>query len=64
MEIRLCTNETSDKFKYILFADTEMIVVKEQLKYLTKIEELFSKHLEIYVVLLKTDLIEMKRFPG
>jgi hypothetical protein len=59
---KVCTNETSDKFKYILFADTEMIVVKEQLKYLAKIEELFSKHLEIYVVLLKTDLIEMKVF--
>ncbi len=59
---KVCTNVTSDKFKYILFADTEMIVVKEQLKYLTKIEELFNKHLEIYVVLLKTDLMEMKVF--
>ena len=59
---KACTNESGDKFKYIMFADTEMIVVKEQLKYLTKIHELFNKHLEIYVVLLKTDLIEMKRF--
>ncbi len=59
---KVCTNETNDKFKYIIFADTEMIVVREQLKYLTKIQEMFNEHLEIYVVLVKTDLIEMKKF--
>ncbi len=59
---KICTNETSGKYKYLIFADTEMIVVREQLKYLTKINEMFNKHLEIYVVLLKSDLIEMKKF--
>jgi peroxiredoxin len=57
-----CTNENSGKFKYFIFADTEMVVCKEHLKYLTKIEERFNKHLEIYVILRKTDLIEMKIF--
>ncbi len=57
-----CTNETNNKFKYLVFADTEMIVCREQLKYLTKINEMFNEHLEIYVILLKTDIIEMKMF--
>ena len=59
---KICTNQNNDKFKYLIFADTEMIVCREHLKYLTKIEEQFSKHLEIFVILRKTDLIEMKMF--
>jgi peroxiredoxin len=62
---RVCTNETSDgekKFKYLIFADAEMIVCREHLKYLTRTKEQFQKYLEIIVVLRKTDLIEMKMF--
>ncbi|WP_372933243.1 TlpA family protein disulfide reductase [Mariniphaga sediminis] len=61
---RFCTNEISgdDKFKYLVFADTEMIVCREHLKYLAKIEDRFQKYLEIIIVLRKTDLIEMKMF--
>jgi peroxiredoxin len=61
---RVCTDETTEekKFKYLIFADTEMIVCREHLKYLTRTEEQFQKHLEIIVVLRKTDLIEMKMF--
>jgi peroxiredoxin len=62
---RVCTNETSageEKFKYLVFADTEMIVCREHLKYLTRTKEQFQKYLEIIVVLRKTDLIEMKIF--
>jgi peroxiredoxin len=61
---RVCTNEISaeNKFKYLVFADTEMIVCREHLKYLTRTKEQFQKHLEIIVVLRKTDLIEMKMF--
>lgn len=59
---KVCTNRNSDKFKYLIFADTEMIVCREHLKYLSKIEEQFSERLEIYVILRKTDLIEMKMF--
>jgi peroxiredoxin len=62
---RVCTNETSageEKFKYLVFADTEMIVCREQLKYLTRTQEQFQKYLEIIVVLRKTGLIEMKMF--
>lgn len=62
---QICTNETSageKKFKYLVFADTEMIVCREHLKYLTRTQEQFQKYLEIIVVLRKTDLIEMKMF--
>ncbi len=59
---KICTDRNNDKFKYFIFADTEMVVCREQLKYLSKIKEQFSEHLEIYVILRKTDLIEMKMF--
>lgn len=62
---RVCSNDTpanGKKFKYLIFADTEMIVCREHLKYLTRIEEMFQKQLEIIVVLRKSDLIEMKIF--
>ena len=57
-----CSEENNDKFKYLIFADTEMMVCREHLKYLTKIQEDFQKYLEIIVVLRKTDIIEMKMF--
>lgn len=57
-----CSDENNDKFKYLVFADTEMMVCREQLKYLLKIQEDFQKYLEIIVVLRKTDIIEMKMF--
>lgn len=61
---RVCTDENPDgnKFKYLIFADTEMIVCKEHLKYLTHIEELFKDQLEFIVVLRKSDIIEIKIF--
>ncbi len=59
---KTCTNETSGKFKYILFADTEMVVVKEQLKYLTKIAEQFDKHLEIFIIMRNAEPTAMKKF--
>lgn len=57
-----CSNETTNKFKYIVFADDEMMVCREHLKYLTTIQEKFEKHLEIILVMRKTDLIAMKIF--
>ena len=59
---KVCTDKDTKKFKYIIFADTEMIVCREQLKYLTNIEQRFKKHLEIFVVLRKTETTEMKIF--
>ncbi len=59
---QVCTDKDTEKFKYIIFADTEMIVCREQLKYLTNIEQRFKKHLEIFVVLRKTEATEMKNF--
>lgn len=63
---RVCSDNTpgaeEQKFKYLIFADTEMVVCQEHLKYLTRIKEQFASHLEIFVVLRKTDLIEMKIF--
>ncbi|MCE4563607.1 redoxin domain-containing protein [Maribellus sp. CM-23] len=49
-----CTNKGQSKFKYIVFADVETRVCQEQLKYLSRIDELFNKHLEIYVILRNT----------
>lgn len=59
---QICTNKTNNKFKYIIFADTEMIVCREHLKYLTDINQRFKKYLEIFVVLRKTEKSEMKKF--
>jgi peroxiredoxin len=59
---RKCTDANSGKFKYIVFADNEMVVCQEHLKYLTRINELFQKNLEIILVMRRTDIIEMKIF--
>ncbi len=59
---RKCTDEKTDKFKYLVFADNEMVVCQEHLKYLSRIDELFHKNLEIILVMRHTDLIEMKMF--
>ena len=48
---KVCTNDGTDKFKYLVFADVETMVSKEHLKYLSRLDELFNKHLEIVVVL-------------
>ncbi len=61
-EQQICTNKEKTKFKYIIFADTEMIVCREQLKYLSKIEQRFQKYLEIFVVLRNTNLKNIKDF--
>jgi len=57
-----CTNASSDKFKYLVFADAETMVSREHLKYLSRINELFSKNLEIYIILRDTDPTAMKAF--
>uniref|UniRef100_UPI00321757E7 hypothetical protein n=1 Tax=uncultured Draconibacterium sp. TaxID=1573823 RepID=UPI00321757E7 len=49
-----CTNSITTKFKYLVFADAETIVCQEHLKYLSRIDELFNKHLEIFVILRDT----------
>ena len=50
-----CTNSSQEKFKYIVFADAETVICQEHLKYLSRVNELFSKHLDIFVVLRNTD---------
>lgn len=57
-----CTKETTTKFKYIIFADVETLVCQEHLKYLSRINELFNQHLDIFVVLRKTDKAGIKEF--
>lgn len=57
-----CTNANSTKFKYIVFADVETLVCQEHLKYLSRINELFNKNLDIYVVLRKTDKAGIEKF--
>lgn len=58
----VCTNKNTDKFKYIVFADEEMIVCQEHLKYLSRINELFGKYLEIFVVLRNTNRDGIDKF--
>nr|WP_319270612.1 redoxin domain-containing protein [uncultured Draconibacterium sp.] len=52
---KLCTNNSQEKFKYIVFADVETVICKEHLKYLSRVNELFSKNLDIFVVLRNTE---------
>jgi len=59
---KICTNTTKGKYKYILFADTEMAVSREQLKYLAAVEQKFQKNLEIFIVLRKTEPSALKKF--
>lgn len=57
-----CTNTNTTKFKYIIFADAETIVCQEHLKYLDRLNELFNKHLEIFVILRNTDKKGIEKF--
>src|SRR5690606_18446797 len=59
---KICTNQNNKKYKYIIFADTEMVICREHLKYLPVIQQKFEKHLEIFVVLRKTEISQMKKF--
>ena len=59
---KICTNQNSGKYKYIVFADTEMAVCREHLKYLPVIQQKFQKNLEIFIVLRKTDATQIKKF--
>ncbi len=57
-----CTNNDTSKFKYIVFADVETAVCQEHLKYLSRINEMYSKHIEIFVVLRATDKEGIQKF--
>lgn len=57
-----CTNQIAGKYKYIIFADAEMAVSREHLKYLSAIEQKYAKNLEIFIVLRKTDATQMRKF--
>jgi hypothetical protein len=59
---KTCTNQTTGKYKYIIFADPEMAVSREHLKYLSAIEEKYAKTLEMFIVLRNTDAAQMKKF--
>jgi peroxiredoxin len=59
---KICTSTTKGKYKYILFADTEMAVSREHLKYLSAVEQKFQKNLEIFIILRKTEPAALKKF--
>lgn len=59
---KICTNQNNDKYKYLIFADAEMAVCREHLKYLPSIQQKYAKNLEIFIVLRKTDATQMKKF--
>jgi len=58
----ICSNTTKGKYKYIVFADTEMAVSREQLKYLPAIQQKYPKNLEIFIVLRKAESASIKKF--
>jgi hypothetical protein len=57
-----CTNNNTTKFKYIVFADVETLVCQEHLKYLSRINELYNQHLDIYIIIRKTDKAGIEKF--
>ena len=59
---KVCTNDSQEKFKYLVFADVETVICQEHLKYLSRLNELFNKNLEIFVVLRNTDRAGIDRF--
>ena len=59
---KICTNLNSGKYKYIIFADTEMAICREHLKYLPVIQQKYAKNLEIFIVLRNTDASQIKKF--
>jgi hypothetical protein len=59
---KICSNAAKGKYKYIIFADTEMAVSREHLKYLPAIQQKYTKNLEIFIVLRKTDAASLKKF--
>lgn len=59
---KICTYQNNKKYKYLIFADAEMAVCREHLKYLSAIQQKFEKHLEIFIVLRKTEISQMKKF--
>ncbi len=57
--------QCSDQFNgytYLLFADTDMRVCREHLKYLVEINEKFRNELDIYIVVKNSDLQKIKPF--
>ena len=60
--IEICTGKNNGKYKYLIFADIEMIVCREHLKYLSIIEEKFQRQLEIYVIFRNVDVKEIEKF--
>lgn len=59
---KICTNANKEKFKYLVFADIEMVICQAQLKNLSTLQERFNKYLDIFVILRKTNRDEIKKF--
>lgn len=59
---KVCTNTSKGKYKYIIFADTEMAVSREHLKYLQAVQQKYQKSLEIFIVLRKSETAAVKKF--
>ena len=58
----ICTAKNNQKYKYLIFADIEMVVCREHLKYLSAINEKYQKYLEIYVVFRDNSISEIEKF--
>lgn len=56
-----CTDTKTGKYKYLFFADTEMLICREHLKFLSKIDERFNKNLDIFIVFRNADKTKLKQ---
>lgn len=59
---KTCTGQTTGKYKYIIFADAEMAVCREHLKYMPAIAQKYPKNLEIFIILRKAEPASLKKF--
>jgi hypothetical protein len=58
---RQCSDKLKE-YKYLIFADTEMLVCREHLKYLVTIASKFKDQLEIYVIVKYSDVSKIQKF--
>lgn len=58
----ICTNINRGKYKYLVFADVEMVICREQLKNIGVLQKKFEKNLEVFVVFRQTNGQKLKKY--
>lgn len=58
----ICTDRAGKNYRYILFADTEIPVCQEHLKYLKQMNEKFPGKIDLFLILYPADEDQIKNF--